>query len=110
MKSSGDISCVPLGREICLTVCILSVVSLCSILRDSLGFRCGNSVKVHHSFSSSVLLIKKFLSVLLRWAPHSDFIRNSVRVVGDLVQSWDLILGMSLAPPCLVRKCCIKPL
>lgn len=77
----------PLGREICLIVCMLSVRGLCSNLRDSFGFRCGSSVEVFHSLSSSVLLRWKSFSMLLRCAPPLVFIRNNVRVVGDIRQS-----------------------
>ena len=46
----------------------------------------------------------------MRWIPPSVFMRNNVRVVGDLIQSWYLILGMSFAPPCLASICCMSPL
>ena len=89
---------------------MLSVISLCSILRESFGFRCGNSVEVFHSLSSSVLLRWKSSSMLLRCVPSSLFIRNSIRVVGDLMQSWDFFLDMSWAPSCLDRMCWTSPL
>ena len=56
LKSVVDIRFLPLGRVICLIVFILSVRSLCSNLRDIMGFRCGSSIVVLHSRSSSVLL------------------------------------------------------
>ena len=86
LNSSGDIKFVPLGRDICFIVCMLSVRSLCSNLSDSMGFKWGSSVVVLHSFSSSVLLRWKSFSILLRWTPPSFFIRNNVCVVGDLIQ------------------------
>jgi hypothetical protein len=86
---------------------MLWVRSLCSNLRDSLGFRCGNYVVVLavHSFSSCVICNWKSPSMLFRWVPHSFFIRNSVRIVGDLMQSACLILGISSAPPYLANMC-----
>ena len=87
MNSSGDINFIPLGRDICFIVCMLSVSSLCSYLSDSMGFMWGSSVVVLHSFSNSVWLRWKSVSILLRWASSSFFIRNNVRVVGDLILS-----------------------
>ena len=46
----------------------------------------------------------------LEVGPSSFFIRNNVRVVGDFVQSWYLILCMSYAPPYFARMCCMSPL
>jgi hypothetical protein len=46
--------------------------------------------------------------MLLRWAPPSFSIRNSVRIVGDLIQFWYLILCMSSAPPYLANMCCMS--
>ena len=48
--------------------------------------------------------------MLWRCVSPSVFMRNSVRVVGDLIQSWYFILGMSLAPLCLDVICWINPL
>ena len=64
--------------------CMLCIRSLCSNLRDSSVFSCGSTdvACVLHSCSRSVLWSWKFASMLLRWAPPSFFIRNSVRVVG----------------------------
>ncbi len=80
---------MPLGREMCFIFCMLWVRSLCRSLIDSLGFKCGNSTVARdlYSSSSSVIWSWKFSSTLLRWTPPSIFIRNSVRVVGDLIQS-----------------------
>ncbi len=86
MNSSGNIKFVPLGRDIFFIVCMLSFSSLCSILSDSMGFMWGSSVVVLHSISNSVWLRWKLVSILLRWAPPSVFIRNNVLVVGDLIQ------------------------
>ena len=96
----------------CFIFCMLWIRSLCNSLIDSSVFRCGSTdaACVLHSCSSSVVLNWKFVSMLLRWAPPSFFIRNNVRVVGDLIQSWYLILCMSSAPPCLASMCCISPL
>ncbi len=71
----------------CLILCMFCVRSLCSSLRDSSLFSCGSTVVAwdFHSVSSSVAWSWKFASMLLRWAPHAFFMRNSVRVVGDLV-------------------------
>ena len=55
LNLSGDIKFVPLDMEICFIVCMFSDRSLWSSFSDSLGFRCGISVVVLHSFSSSVL-------------------------------------------------------
>ena len=73
---------------------------------------CGSLVVacVLHSYSSSVIWSWKFVSMFLRWTPPSFFIRNSVRVVGDLMQFWYLIFCMSLTPPCFASICCISPL
>ena len=86
--------------------------SLCSSFRDNSVFSYGSTdiVWVIHSCSSSVLCSWKFASKLLRWTPPSFFIRNSVRVVGDLIQSWYLILCISSAPPCLASIYCVSPL
>ena len=43
-------------------------------------------------------------------SPPSFFIRNNVRVIGDLVQSWYLILCTSSAPLYFARICCMSPL
>ena len=75
LNSSGDIKFVPLGREICFIVCMLSVMGLCSSLRDSLGLKWGNSAAVFHSFSNSVWCRWKFVSMLLRWTSLFVFIR-----------------------------------
>jgi hypothetical protein len=57
----------------------------------------------------SILVLTLFCGARsLRWAPPSFFIRNSVRVVGDLVQSWYLIICMSSAPPYLASMCCMS--
>ena len=56
LNSSCDIKFVPLGRDICFIVCMLSVSSLCSNLSDSLGFMWGSFVVVLHFFSNSVWL------------------------------------------------------
>ena len=85
--SSGDTTFVPLGRYVCFIVYMLSVSNLCSNLRDSVGFMWGISVVVLHYFSNSVWWRWKLFSMLLRWAPSSFFIRNNIRVVGDLIQS-----------------------
>ncbi len=69
MNSSGDIKCVPLGRDICFIVYMLSVSSLCNNLSDSMGFMWSSSVEVLHSRSNSVWLRWKLVSILLRWAP-----------------------------------------
>jgi hypothetical protein len=51
-----------------------------------------------------------FSSVLLRWVPLVFLSRNSVLVIGDLMQScWDMRVKFC-APPCLASMCCIKPL
>ena len=96
----------------CFILCMFCVRSLYSSLRDSSLFSCGRTVVAwdFHSVSSSVACSWKFASMLLRWAPPSFFIRNNVRVVGDLVQSWYLILCMSFAPPYFARICCMSPL
>ena len=41
----------------------------------------------------------------LKVGPPSFFIRNNVRVVGDLVQPWYLILCIFSAPPYFARIC-----
>ena len=48
---------MPLGREMCFTLCMLWVESLCNSFRDSSGSSCGNSVVACflHSYSSSVV-------------------------------------------------------
>ena len=63
-----------------------------------------------HSCSSSVILRWKSSTKFLRCMPPAVFIRNNVRVIGDLMQSCCLILGMSLAPPALASICCHRPL
>ena len=64
---------------------MLSVNSLCSNLSDRMGFIWVSSVVVFHSFSNYVWLRWKLDSILLRWAPPSFFIKNNVRMVGDLI-------------------------
>ena len=54
-----------------------------------------------HSLSSGVASKGNFSILLLMWAPPSTLIRYIVLVVGDLLQSWCLILGMFSAPPYL---------
>ena len=77
-----------------------------------MGFKCGSFViaLVVHSCSSSMVCSWKYVSKLLRWAPPFFFMRYSVRVVGDLVQSLYVILGVSVAPPYLASMCCMRPL
>ena len=108
----GDIRFVPFRRVMCFILCMLIISNLCSSLRDSLGFRCGSSIMALfvHSRSNSVMCNWKFSSMFLRWVPPSFFIRNNVRVVGDLIQSVYVILGMSFAPPYLASMCWISPL
>ena len=59
---------MPLGREMCFTLCMLWVRSLWSSFRDSSGSSCGSSAVacVLHSCSSSVVWSWKFASMLLR--------------------------------------------
>ena len=73
---------------------------------------CGSTIVawVLHSCSNSPIWSSKFGSILLRCAPPSCFIRNSVGVIGDLMQSWYLILGMFSAPPYLASICYVSPL
>ena len=94
----------------CFILCMFCVRSLYRSFRDSSLFSCGNIVVVwdFHSNSSSVACSWKFASMLLRWAPPSFFIRNIVRVVGDLLQLWYLILCMSCAPPYFARIYCMS--
>ena len=96
----------------CLILYMLCIRSLCSSLRESLGFRCGNSVVALaiHSFSSCDMCRWKSSSILFKWTPPSFFMRNSVRVVGDLIQSVCLILVISFASPYLARMCWMSPL
>ena len=92
--------------------CILWVRSLCSNLSGVSLFSCGSRVVawVFHSCSNCVMCNWKFASILLRWIPPSFFIGISVLVVGDLIQSWYLILCMSCAPPFFASICCVRPL
>ena len=76
-----------MGREICFIERMFNDISLWSGLSDSVGFKCGSSVVVLHSSSNFVLLRWNSVFILLRYAPPSVFIRNSVRVVGDLIHS-----------------------
>jgi hypothetical protein len=96
----------------CFILYILCSSNLCSSLRDSFEFRCDISVValVVHYCSSSVMCSWKCVSKLLRWTPLSFFMRYSVRVVGDLIQSVFVILGMFSAPPYLASICCMRPL
>ena len=91
----GDIRFVPFGRVMCFILWMLLISSLYSSFRDRLGLRCGSSILALfvHSCSSFVLCNWKFSSMLLRWVPPFFFIRNSIRVVGDLIQSVCVILG-----------------
>jgi hypothetical protein len=65
---------------------------------------------VCYSRSYSVMYIWKLSLVLLRWIPPAFFRRNSVRVVGNLIQSYCVILEISSAPPYLASICCISHL
>ena len=95
----------------CFIFCMLCVRNLCSSLGDVSLFSCGNRIVVCvcHSYSSYVICSWKCVSILLRWIP-PFFMRNNVLVVGDLIQSWYLILCMSCAPPCFASICCVRPL
>ena len=112
MKSSSAIRVVPFGRVICCIVYMLWINNLCKNLCDKSGLRCGSSFVacVRHSCSNSVLCNRKCSFVLLRWIPPAVFKRNRVRVVGDLVQSCCVILGISSAPPYFANMWCISPL
>ena len=94
----------------CFIFCMLWIKSLCSSLIDNSLSSCGVRAVacIFHSCSNSVIWSWKFDSMLLRWTPPSFFIRNNVLVVGDLIQSWYLIICMSSAPPCLASICCIS--
>ena len=96
----------------CCIVYMLWINSLCKSLRDKVELRCGSSFVacVRHSCSNSVICSRKFSFVLLRWIPPAVFKRNSVRIVGDLMQSCWVILGISSAPPYFASMCCISPL
>ena len=63
------------------------------------GFKFIDSIC--HVFSNGVGSNEKFFIVLLRWAPPAFLNKYNILVVGDLVQSWYLILNISSVPPCL---------
>lgn len=96
----------------CFILYMLCESSLFKSLCERFGSRCGRSVVVIsvHSCFSSVILRWKSSTMLLRCMSPAVFIRNNVRVIGDLMQFCCLILGMSLAPPALANMCCIRPL
>ena len=96
----------------CFILYILYSSSLCRSLRDSFEFRCGIYVValVVHSCFSYVMCSWKCASKFLRWTPPSFFMRYTVRVVGDLIRSVFVILGMFSAPPYLANICCMRPL
>ena len=75
-----------------------------------MGLRCSSAIVVLHSLFNSILLRWKFSSMLWRCTPPFVFMGNSVRVVGNVIQSWYFILGLSLAPPCFDSICCISHL
>ena len=49
-------------------------------------------------------------SLLLRWMSLVVFSKNSVRIIGDLMQSWQDMHGRLTDPPCLVSMCLVNPL
>ena len=63
-------------------------------------WRCRFIDSICHVFSNGVAFNRKFFIVLLKWTPLAFLSIYNVLVVGDLVQSWYLILCTSSAPPC----------
>ena len=91
---------------------MLCISNLCRSLSDRLGLRCGSSFVacVRHSCSNSVICNRKFSFVLLRWISPAIFKRNNVRIVGNLMQSCCVIIGISSTPPYLASMWCMSPL
>ena len=90
---------------------MLWISNLCKSLSDNSGVRYGSSFDcARHSRSNSVTCSWKFSCVLLRCISPAFFSRNSVRMVGEFMQSYFVILGISSAPPYLANMWCISPL
>ena len=97
---------IPLGR----VMCFFFVYVMCNSFSESLGFRCGISIVACaiHYLSNSVMCSWKFLLVLLRCIPPVFFNRNSVRIIGDLIQLVCFIRGISSARPYLANMWCMS--
>ena len=98
-----DIKCVPFGKVSCFMSYMFSRSSLCIYFEFRVDNFCGGGVvdNLCHSLSRGVDSRGNFPILLLRWAPPTILLRYSVLIVGDLLQSWCLILGMFSAPPYL---------
>ena len=83
----------------CFIVYMLHISTLCNNLSDSSRLRCGSSIVAcaRHFRSNSVIWSWKFLLVFLRWILPATFKRNSVRVVGNRMQPFCFVRGISSA-------------
>ena len=96
----------------CCTVYMLLINNLCRSFVDKSGLRCGSSFVAceRRSCSNSIVCSREFSFVLLRWIPPAVFKMNSVRIVGDLVQSCCVIFGICSTPLYFANMCCINHL